>query len=183
MVIGNKYYQLNKKMLFNKLIKKEKEMEISIITVLANFWLKVGTILSTCWGWLSAATMTLFAFLLPVKEMAIILLIIVGIDTILGLWINRKSIQSSKLRNAIIKTIFYMVVLTISFAIEAPLGIFILAKVVFAVCALVEFISVIANMSIICPNMKVFSFVKKILKDEISKKLGIDSTKVDEMLD
>lgn len=37
-------------MLFNKLIKKEKEMEISLLTVLANFWLKVGTILSTCWG-------------------------------------------------------------------------------------------------------------------------------------
>lgn len=76
-----------------------------------------------------------------------------------------------------------MVVLALSFAIEAPLGIFILAKIVFAVCALVELISVVANMSIICPNVKVFTFVKKILKDEIGKKLGIAPNKIDEMLD
>lgn len=167
------------------IIKKHKlsEMELGVISVLSGFFGKAATILSTCWGWVSLTLMAFMAFIAPITTMLWVLLAIVGVDTLLGIWINRKKIQSSKLRNVVIKSGFYMLVLILAFSLEAALGIFILVKVLFALCSLVELISVISNMAIILPNVKVFSLIKKLLKDEISKKTNLAEDIIENVLE
>ena len=164
-------------------MKNEKLMSTQLLLVGQSIWAKIGLILSSCWGWISALILSFIAYIAPIQIMLIVLLVIVIVDMLLGLWINRHNILSSKLRNTAIKAAFYMIVLVLAFSIETTLKLLILSPIIFSICALVELISVIANMSIIAPNIMVFSLIRKLLRTEIAKKTGLDQKDVDNALD
>lgn len=162
---------------------KKSQMELSIISVVTNFFAKSAAVLQSCWGWLGTVALSFLAFIAPISTMLIVLLVIVLVDLLLGVYINRKHIQSSKLRNTVVKASFYMTVIILAFAIENALGLLILAPIIFAICALVELISVIANMSIVLPNIKVFNVIRQVLKTEIANKANLTGDEVDKLLE
>lgn len=164
-------------------MKNELNMQTQLLLVGQSILGKIGLILSSIWGWISTVILSFIVYIAPIQVMLIVLLTIVFVDMLLGLWINRKNIQSCKLRNTVIKAVFYMVVVVLAFSIETTMGLLILAPIIFSICALVELISVIANMSIISPNIRVFGVIRKLLKTEIAKKTGMNEKEIDEVLD
>lgn len=163
--------------------KNEKNMQTQLLIVLTNTWAKISLILSSCWGWLATMILAFLTYIAPIQTMLIILTVIVIIDMVLGVYINRKNILSSKLRNTVIKLMFYAIVIILAFSIENVLGLFILAPIIFSVCSMVELISVMANMSIIAPSVRVFTIIRKLLRNEIANKTGIRPDQVSDALE
>lgn len=160
-------------------------MELSIILTVGGIWSKLIAIFSTCWGWVVGLFTFILAFLLPVKDMFILLFIIIAADMLFGIWasiIQKKSITSSKLRGTIIKTMIYLVVLSLSFAIENQLGWSLICKVLFSIASSIELYSVIANLLIIHPNTPFLKIFTILLSGEIAAKIGITKKEVEELI-
>jgi hypothetical protein len=158
---------------------KMTEMELSIITVITNIFTKAGLLLNTTVGWWAALLLTLLAFFEPLYIPVLVLSIIILVDMILGIIIHRKHILSSKLRLTLVKWFFYLLFGSLLFSVESTVGMSILYKIAFGIASMIELWSVMGNMSILMPGMKFFAFFKKILKEEMSKKLEMS---VDEIL-
>lgn len=160
-------------------------MELSIILTVGGIWSKLIALFSTFWGWIVGLFTFIVAFLLPVKDMFILLFIIIAVDMLFGIWasiIQKKSITSSKLRGTIIKTMIYLVVLSLSFAIENQLGWGLICKVLFSIASSIELYSVIANLLIIHPNMVFLKLFSKLVKGEIASKAKVKEEEVDKFL-
>lgn len=162
------------------------EMAVSLITVGSNLVAKIGLIFSTGWSWLTAIIMAAVAYFLPIKEILIIIFALVAIDFILGVYIHRKTLQSSKFRESILKLFIYLFFICSLFSVESQIGIAFLYKVVFSVSALTELYSIAANLLIIAPNIPILKLFKNLLAVEISKKMdnmGVDTKQVTDILD
>lgn len=162
------------------------EMENTIILTMTGIWSKITALLSTFWGWLSVLVSGLLTFLLPLKFMFVLLFVILLFDFIFGLWAaikDKKQITSDKMRGTLIKSMVYLVVISLTYAAEALLGIMILHKVLFALAALVELYSITANLLIIKPDMPFLSLFKGLVSGEISNKLGITQDLIQKTLD
>lgn len=160
-------------------------MEVSVIMTLAGIWTKFTAVVSSVWGWFLGVMGFILTYLLPIREMFIILGIIILTDMIVGLWCairNKNAITSSKLRGTIIKAAIYLVVLSLAFAIENQLGWDIASKVLFSIASAIELYSVIANILILYPNMPFLRLFKGMVEGEISKKTGVNKEKVEDFL-
>lgn len=160
-------------------------MELSIILTVGGILSKIVALLSTFWGWLIALFTFILTFLLPIKDMFVLLFIIIAADMIFGIWasiIQKKSITSTKLRGTIIKIMIYLVVLSLAFAIETQLGWDLICKVLFSIASSIELYSVIANLLIIKPDMVFLKLFSKLVKGEIANKAKLNEEEVDKFL-
>lgn len=160
-------------------------MELSLVVSLASIWSKIVALTSTCFGWIMGLFTFVLTFLLPVKDMFILLFIIIAADLIFGIWasiLKKKNITSSKLRGTVIKTMIYLVVLSLAYAIENQFGWNLINKVLFTIASSVELLSVCANLLIIRPNTPFLKLFTKILKGEIANKSNISEQDVEEIL-
>lgn len=159
------------------------EMEQSFYDVITKIWSKTESILSSGYGWLTGVVTAILTFFLPIKLMLIVISVLVFTDLTLGVWINRKNILSSKLRDTVIKFAFYIITIGGVYAIEFAIGVGVLYKAVFALAGLVEIYSIAANFLVISPNTPFLRLFKKILEKEIGKKVDLSGKKVGDMLD
>ena len=160
-------------------------MEVSVIMTLAGIWSKLVAVGNSLYGWFLSFFSFILAYLLPIREMFIILGGIILVDMFVGIWCaikSKKAITSSKARGTLIKAAIYLVVLSFSFAIEQQLGWSIVCKVLFSIAAAIELYSVIANTLILYPNMPFLKLFKTMVEGEISKKTGVDKAKVEDYL-
>ena len=162
------------------------EMELMILSVWAGVWTKAGAILSSIWGWISSGIIALLGYFVGLKPLITVLLIIIAADFIIGILAaikRNEKITSEKLRKTIIKTLIYMIILSLAYAIEIGIGFGnIVCKVLFGLAAVIELYSVTANALIIAPNMPFLKLFTHLVSGEISKKLELDRDKVDEVL-
>lgn len=161
------------------------EMTVSLYAVGSNLIAKIGLIFSTGWSWITTALMIISAYFLPIKEILIIIFAFVSIDFILGVYIHRKTLQSSKFRESILKLFIYLFFICSLFSVESQIGTAFLYKVVFSVASLTELYSICANLLVIAPNIPVLKLFKNLLAVEISKKIDnkIDTKQVTDILD
>ena len=160
-------------------------VELSLILTVGGIWSKLITVFSTFWGWVVTLFTFILTFLLPVKDMFVLLFIIIAFDMLFGIWasiLKKKSITSSKLRGTIIKTMIYLVVLSLAFAIENQLGWSLICKVLFSIASSIELYSVIANLLIIKPDMVFLKLFSKLVKGEIANKAKVKEEEVDKIL-
>lgn len=164
--------------------KKQKisEMELSILGVIVNFTTKLSLLLSNIFGWFYTLIIGIGMFFIPIKDLILVLTCLVLLDMLLGIIINRKHILSSKLRNTLVKFFFYLILIGGTFAFENVIGIDILYKIVFAVISAVELLSIIANMTILKPDLRFLKLFKSLLLGEIAKKLDVSKEDVEEVL-
>ena len=165
----------------NKL-KTKNEMKLSLLAVILNFGSKIMTLLSSLWGRIGTSILAILAYFFALKTMVIIIFAVVLIDMLLGIYIHRNEIQSSKLRESLLKFLIYIVLIALTYSVEAEIGIAILYKIVFAIASLTEIYSIAAQLLIVCPNLPFLKMFKNILSVEISKKTNIEQSKIDEML-
>lgn len=167
----------------NNIIKNEIiDMEVGIIGIITGFGAKICSALSTLGGFLGGCALALVAFLSPIKYLLLFIFIVTMVDLLLGVWINRKNILSSKLRLTVFKLFFYLGLLALCFGMEALVGISILYKIIFALISLTELISICSNALIINPNLKVIGLFKKLFVGEIAKKLETTKEEVEKVL-
>ena len=165
----------------NKL-KNKNEMKLSLLAVILNFGTKIMTLLSSLWGWIGTSILAILAYFFALKTMVTIIFAVVLIDMLLGIYIHRNEIQSSKLRESLLKFLIYIVLIALTYSVEVEIGIAILYKIVFAIASLTEIYSIAAQLLIVCPNLPFLKMFKNILSVEISKKTNIEQSKIDEIL-
>lgn len=159
------------------------EMEQSFYDVISKIGDKVCSILSSGWGWFAGIASTFITFFLPIQLMLTIISTLVIIDLLLGMWINRRNILSSKLRDTVMKFALYIIAIGGIYAIEFAVGVGILYKIIFVIAGLVEIYSICANFLVIAPKMPFLRLFRNLLEKEISKKLELSERKVKDILD
>jgi hypothetical protein len=170
----------------NEVINSNNEMISSICAVTTNLGAKVALIFSSIWSWICGAALTITSYFLPIKAIIILTFIVVAIDFILGVYNHRKTLQSAKFRESLLKFLIYLLLISLSFSIENAIGIAFLYKIIFAVAALTELYSICGNLLVIAPNIPILKLFKNILATEIAKKMEIsreDEKRVTDILD
>ena len=172
------------------IVKKEERMENNLLMVLSNIGTSITALLSTLWGHFVVLLMFILGYFSSIAGLVHVVLALVVIDLVMGISVSVKingkgSILSSKLRKTIFKMFFYLFFLVFTFLIEFQItGIeCITPKIIFAVMASVELWSIASNALILSPNMPFLRIFKKYLAQEISKKLDLSRTEVEEFLD
>lgn len=163
--------------------KNNNEMKISLLSVLINFAGKISLLLSSVWGWIGSIAIALTTYFLPLKTIFLIIFTVVLIDMLLGIFIHRKEIQSSKLRESLLKFLIYIILIALTYAIEKEVGLNILYKIVFGIASLTELYSIAAQCLVICPGLPFLKLFKNILEVEISKKANVSQEKVENILE
>lgn len=156
---------------------------MQILSIISSILSKIIAILSNTWGLVLSLSSSLLLYTLPVHTFIIVITILVAADLLLGVWINRRNILSHRLRDTLIKLVFYIFTLVFSFCIENSIKVLLLTPMLFSVMAIIELISVCANMSIVLPNVKFFKLIRIMLKSEIAKKSGLDEKIVDDIIE
>ena len=157
-------------------------IHMELLSVFSNIITKGLLVLQNIWGLILSLLSSLLLYTLPIQTFIIVISVLVISDMVLGIYLNRKHILSSKLRNTLVKLEFYIFTLVLSFCIENSIKVLLLTPMLFSVMAIVELISIMANMSLIT-NSKFFSLVRIILKSEISKKTNIEQKVIDDIID
>ena len=164
------------------MISKISEMETSIIKTFICLSAKISTLFTNIYGWLSVIIASLITFFIDLKLLFIILSTLLIIDLVLGFWNNKYSIQSSRLRDTLVKSLFYIIIICSTFSIEKIIGLSFVYKIVWVVACLVELISIVGNMIIILPNNKFLKLFKFMLDTEISKNIGLSKESYDKIV-
>lgn len=163
------------------------QMELSIISVLTGIWSKLVLLFSSVWGIISSLVLVIISYFAGLQAMFVVLGVIILTDMCVGLlaaYKSKKPITSDKLRNTVTKSGVYLLILTLTYALESTIGIGTFAtKTIFGISSSVELYSVAANLLILAPNMPILRFFKFLVTGEIAKKLGISKDKVEEVLD
>ena len=158
------------------------EMEQTVYDVISKIGEKISSILSSIWGWVAGIFSTMATFFIPIQLMLIITTVLVIIDLSLGMWINRRNILSSKLRDTVLKFALYIIAIGGVYSIEFAVGVDFLYKIVFVLAGLVEIYSISANFLVLDPNMPFLRLFNKLLEKEISKKIELSEKKVKNIL-
>lgn len=166
-------------------------MEIQLTDVFKAVLASTSKFLSTAWGKLTSL-MTFFASV-GLADIAGILhftLGLVAVDMAFGIAVTVKRkgwshILSSRLRDSLVKALFYLIIIIALFLIEKNVvdGYALTAKLAFSVICGTELWSIMANMLVLMPNIPVLKMLSKMLEQEIAKKTGVDEAKVKEELE
>lgn len=153
-------------------------MELSFVAVITNIVTKAGLLLNTTAGWWLTIFLTLVAFLEPLYVPVLVLSLLILVDMVLGIIIHRHHIVSSKLRLTLVKWFFYLLFGTLLFIVESTVGLAFLYKFAFGIASAIELWSIMGNMSVLMPSMKFFGFFKKLIKEEMSRKLEMNVSEI-----
>lgn len=110
-----------------------------------------------------AILLTILAILAPIHPIMFATTVLVGLDTITGIWAalkKKKKIRSAKLREVISKTIVYQTAIICSFVVETYMHFDLVpvVKITAAAIGMVELLSVMENINIIL-DKNVFKMV------------------------
>ena len=128
-------------------------------------------------GWSVASFFFVIDYFSRGKNMFNVIIIIVTIDLIWGILASlkqKKFILSSAIFNTIKKLGAYISIIISVFLIEGMLNeSFVGTKLIAAIVAATEVISILASILIVNPNLPIIKVFAKFLKGEIAKKLGL----------
>lgn len=165
-------------------------MELQILNVLINIKSAIMSLLTSIWGKCLTAMIFIASIFAPIKGLLIVTFIIVLLDAILGVTVTivkkgKGHILSSRLRDSLIKLLFYTILICTFFLVEREIldTSFYGAKGVFAILSAVEVISIIASMLILVPNMPILKLLRSVLTKEMAKKLGIDEQDIKDVIE
>ena len=170
--------------------RKENMIENNLLIVLSNIGGAITNVLNSMLGKIVVLITFMGAYFASISNLVHVMLALVLFDAIFGISVSIKlngigSILSSKLRNTLFKLFFYLLFIMFTFLVEFQItGVeCITPKIIFAVMAGVELWSIASNALILSPNMPFLKLFKKFLTLEISKKLDMTRTEVEEFLD
>lgn len=169
---------------------KRTEMEIQLILFAKGFIPKITTFLSSIPKAVTALMLFFGTFgLAPIAPLIHLVIGFVFADMLFGLGVTifKKGwghILSCRLRDSLVKILFYVTIIVGLFLIESVLigGYFLTAKLAFAVIAGTELWSIMANMLVLFPNLPALKLLKKYLTGEIAKKLSINEDNAEQIL-
>lgn len=167
------------------------EMEIQLILFAKGFIPKITTFLSSIPKSVTALMLFFATFgLAPIAPLIHLVIGFVFTDMLFGLCVTifKKGwghILSCRLRDSLVKILFYITIIVGLFLIESVLidGYFLTAKLAFAVIAGTELWSIMANMLVLFPNLPALKLLKKYLTSEMAKKLDITSEETSKCLE
>lgn len=171
-------------------MKTKTEMELQLLYVGKSILSSLSKFITSAYG--KCTTLMAFFASIGLSSIAPLIHILIGFviaDMLFGLAVTIKikgwsHILSCRLRDSLIKLFFYLVVVVGLFLIEINLvdGYAVTSKLAFALIAGTELWSILSNMLILMPNIPILKLLKNLLSQEISKKIGIDQTKLDDEL-
>lgn len=168
---------------------KGERMELNIALVLLNIWTAISGLLTSVWGKVLVFGLFIGATFSSISGLLHIILILTFIDLVFGVSVTinkrgRGKITSSKLRNSLYKTFFYLIFIMLIYLIESTVvtDSVVTSKLAFAIISAVELWSIASNAIILMPNMPFLKIFRKYLGAEIAKKLEIDESEVEDIL-
>ena len=156
------------------------EMEIQLILFAKGLIPKITTFLSSIPKAITALMLFFGTFgLAPISPLIHLVIGFVFTDMLFGLSVTiyKKGwshILSCRLRDSLVKILFYVTILIGLFFIESVIvdGYFLTCKLAFAVIAGTELWSIMANMLVLFPNLPALKLLKKYLSSEMARKLN-----------
>lgn len=168
---------------------KQEEMNLnSIFTgVLSSIPQKIYEILSSGWGWLMTACIYCATFLGDRLPLLVYITIAVVMDACWGIATARKAkkfLLSKLIAKSAIKIAAYVSVYALVALIEKGFadGFMVTSSVMAAILIASELWSILGHIAIAYPNFLATKILKRYLKGEMSKKLGIPEDELDEIL-
>lgn len=151
-----------------------------------HFFIKLGDILQSIWGWLAALGLIIGEYFAGHKFIVFLVLAATLMDAIWGIVVSlrQKKFALSELgRLTIGKLAVYGCALFIFVGLDKFIDSTLTASVVGAAIVLVEFWSSSASMLILFPDFLWLRLMRKALVGEISRKLGISEDEVIEEME
>ena len=161
---------------------------MKLLSVILSFFIKLGELLGSFWGWLIMITMIALNFLVEYKMAFIAVITCILIDMIVGIWSalkQKKYAKSELMRDTFSKLFIYCGALVMVIFMERLIGIDILVttNICAAIICATELWSIAGNALIINPKLHFFRLFKFALVGEIARKLHIDESDVKETLE
>lgn len=147
--------------------------------------LKLGDILGTIWGWVLALLLFLADYIAGQEFTIKLVVIITLMDAIWGIAVSvsrGKFTLSELMRLTIQKLVVYGCVLIAFIGLDKYMDSTITTSAIGAAIVLIELWSSCASMLILFPHILFLRLLKKALKGEIARKLGVDPEEVDNVL-
>ena len=161
-------------------------MEITMMSVIISTLAKIGTVLTSIYGWLVLSLTSLLAYFIGLRVMFIVLGLLILADFIFGIIASittGKPITSDRMRSTLIKVMVYLIIIMFTFAISTTICVSFPITAVFSLAALVELLSVIGNLLIIAPNLPFLRLFKWVVSGEIAAKLNINKEELEDILE
>ena len=160
---------------------------MKLLSVILSFFVKLGELLTSFYGWLIIVSMVAFNFLTDYKMAFVAVIICILIDMIVGIWSalkQKKYAKSELMRDTFSKLFTYCGSLVAIIFMEKLAGVDFIATtdICAAVICATELWSIAGNALIINPNLHFFRLIKFALVGEIARKLHIGEDEVKESL-
>lgn len=161
---------------------------MKLLSIILSFFIKLGEILSTVWGWIVMLSLLIFNFLVDYKIAFIAVVTCILIDMVVGIWSalkQKKYAKSELMRDTFSKLFTYCGVLVMVIFMEKLVGVdfIVTTDICAAVICATELWSIAGNALIINPKLIFFRLIKFALVGEIARKLHMEETEVKETLE
>ena len=161
---------------------------MKLLSVILSFFIKLGELLSSVWGWLIMVTMIALNFLVDYKMAFIAVITCILIDMVVGIWSalkQKKYAKSELMRDTFSKLFIYCGALVMVIFMEKLVDVkfIVTTNICAAVICATELWSIAGNALIINPKLLFFKLFKFALVGEIARKLHMDESEVKETLE
>lgn len=149
---------------------------------------KLANIYSHVSGWVATLLALLATFLGDSKDLVVFILFAAFADFLCGIVRSLKAgkgLLSCRIFDFITKSAVYIGLFLLFVTIDKTLeiGNLWVSRVYTAVIIVSEALSIIANLSIAFPRIRVFGLVKKLIISEVAEKINMDKTDLEEALE
>ena len=160
---------------------------MKLLSVILSFFIKLGELLSTIYGWLLMSCIIVLNFLTDYQMAFIGVITCILIDMVVGIWCalkQKKYAKSELMRDTFSKLFIYCGALVMVIFMEKLVGVdvFVTTDICAAVICATELWSIAGNALIINPNLHFFKLIKFALVGEIARKLHMEENDVKETL-
>lgn len=160
---------------------------MKLLSVILSFFIKLGELLNTIYGWLLMSCMIVLNFLTDYQMAFIGVITCILIDMVVGIWCalkQKKYAKSELMRDTFSKLFIYCGALVMVIFMEKLIGVDVLitTNICAAVICATELWSIAGNALIINPNLHFFKLIKFALVGEIARKLHMEENDVKETL-
>ena len=161
---------------------------MKLLTIVSSFFIKLGELLGTIYGWLLMTGCIVVNFFAGYKLAFIGVIVCIFIDMAVGIWCalkQKKYAKSELMRDTFSKLFIYCGALVAIVFMEKLIGIntTFTTDICAAVICATELWSIAGNALIINPNLYFFKIIKFALVGEIARKLHIGEDDVKETLE
>lgn len=161
---------------------------MKLLSIILSFFIKLGEVLSSVYGWLLMLFMVTLNFLVDYKMAFIAVITCILLDMAVGIWCalkQKKYAKSELMRDTFSKLLIYCGALVMVIFMEKLIGIEVLVttNICAAVICATELWSIAGNALIINPNLLFFKLIKFALVGEIARKLHMEESDVKETLE